>query len=46
VENPEHCERGIAWVEMDGQRMTDGVIPLSRDFVKHRIVVRMGIPNP
>ena len=46
VENPEHCERGISWVEMDGQRMKGGVIPLGRDFVKHRIVVRMGNPNP
>jgi cyclic beta-1,2-glucan synthetase len=46
VENPEHCERGISWVEMDGQRMKGGVIPLGRDLVKHRIVVRMGNPNP
>jgi cyclic beta-1,2-glucan synthetase len=42
VENPEHVERGIAWVEMDGRRIGDGVIPLGRDLVKHRIVVRMG----
>jgi cyclic beta-1,2-glucan synthetase len=45
-ENPEHCERGISWVEMDGQRMKNGVIPLGRDLVKHRIVVRMGNPSP
>ena len=45
VDNPEHCERGISWVEMDGQRMKGGVIPLGRNFVKHRIVVRMGNPN-
>ena len=43
VENPDHCERGISWVEMDGRRMKDGVIPLDRDLVKHRIVVRMGV---
>jgi cyclic beta-1,2-glucan synthetase len=43
VENPDHCEQGIAWVEMDGQRMNEMVIALSRDFLKHRIVVRMGI---
>jgi cyclic beta-1,2-glucan synthetase len=42
VENPGHCERGIAWVEMDGRRMEGGVIPLCRDLVKHRIVVRLG----
>jgi cyclic beta-1,2-glucan synthetase len=46
VENPEHCERGVAWVEMDGQRMRDGVIPLGRDLVKHRILVHMGKPGP
>lgn len=46
VENPEHCERGISWVEMDGQRLKGGVIPLGRDFVKHRVVVHMGNPNP
>ena len=42
VENPEGCERGVSWVEMDGQRMRDGVIPLDRGLVKHRILVRMG----
>ncbi|MDI6451577.1 GH36-type glycosyl hydrolase domain-containing protein [Anaerobaca lacustris] len=42
VENPEHCERGVAWVEMDGQRIEDGVIRLVRDLVKHRVLVRMG----
>ena len=47
VENPEGCERGVSWVEMDGQRMPDGVIPLHRDLVKHRILVHMGDPeNP
>jgi cyclic beta-1,2-glucan synthetase len=42
VENPHHCERGVAWVEMDGQRLADGVIPLERALVKHRVIVRMG----
>jgi cyclic beta-1,2-glucan synthetase len=46
VDNPEHCEGGISWVEMDGQRMKGGVIPLGRDLVKHRVVVRMGNPDP
>lgn len=44
VENPEKCERGVLWVEMDGQRVRDGVIPLDRGLVKHRILVRMGKP--
>jgi cyclic beta-1,2-glucan synthetase len=42
VENPEHCERDVSSVEMDGQCVKGGVIPLGRDLVKHRIVVHMG----
>ncbi len=42
VENPDGCERGVTWVEMDGKRLTGGVIPLERGLVKHQIVVRMG----
>jgi len=42
VENPEGCERGVSWVEMDGQRMRDMMIPLDRGLVKHRILVHMG----
>jgi cyclic beta-1,2-glucan synthetase len=45
VENPQGCQRGVSWVEMDGRRMPDGVIPLHRDLVKHRILVRMGKPE-
>ncbi len=41
VENPHHCERGVAWVEMDGQRLAGGVIHLERGLVKHQVVVRM-----
>ena len=42
VDNPEKRERGVSWVEMDGRRLPDGVIPLERGLVKHRILVRMG----
>jgi cyclic beta-1,2-glucan synthetase len=42
VENPDHCEQGVAWMEMDGQRVEDGTIRLARDLVKHRVLVRMG----
>jgi cyclic beta-1,2-glucan synthetase len=42
VENPEHCERSVAWVALDGKRVEDGVICLVRDLVKHRVLVRMG----
>jgi cyclic beta-1,2-glucan synthetase len=41
VENPEHCEQGVAWVEMNGQRIKNGAIRLERNLVKHRVVVRM-----
>jgi cyclic beta-1,2-glucan synthetase len=42
VENPAGCQRGVSWVEMDGRRLPDGVIPLERALVKHRILVHMG----
>ncbi len=42
VENPDHCEQGVVWVELDGQRIKDGVIPLARELIKHRVLVRMG----
>jgi cyclic beta-1,2-glucan synthetase len=45
VENPHGCERGVAWMEIDGQRVTGGVIPLERGLVKHQIRVRMGDPD-
>jgi len=35
----------VSWVEMDGQRVRDGVIPLDRGLVKHRILVHMGKPE-
>ena len=45
VENPDGCERGVVWVEMDGQRVAGGVITLERSLVKHQVVVRMGNPE-
>jgi len=42
VENPYGFERGVAWVEMDGQHVAGGVIPLERGLVKHQVIVRMG----
>jgi cyclic beta-1,2-glucan synthetase len=44
VENPEGREHGVAWVEMDGRHLPDGVIPLEKHLVKHHILVRMGNP--
>ncbi len=43
VENPDACQRGVAWVELDGRRTTDGLINLEREQVKHQVVVRMGM---
>jgi cyclic beta-1,2-glucan synthetase len=42
VENPNHATRGVVSVQLDGRVIEDGVIPLERDLVKHRVVVRMG----
>jgi cyclic beta-1,2-glucan synthetase len=42
VENPDHREQGVAWVELDGQRMENGMIRLGRDLIKHRVLVHMG----
>jgi cyclic beta-1,2-glucan synthetase len=42
VENPHGVESGVSWVEMDGQRLTDGVIVLEQELVKHQVVVMMG----
>ncbi len=36
------CERGVAWVEMDGQRLPGGIISLERGLIEHRVTVRMG----
>jgi cyclic beta-1,2-glucan synthetase len=45
VENPHGAERGVVWVELDGQRVSDGVIRLEKGLVTHRVVVRMGNPG-
>jgi cyclic beta-1,2-glucan synthetase len=44
VENPDGCEHGVAWVEMDGQRLEEGVIVLEQGLVRHQVRVRMGNP--
>jgi cyclic beta-1,2-glucan synthetase len=45
VENPEGCEHGVSWVEMDGKRIEERTIPLARELVRHDILVRMGKPR-
>lgn len=44
VENPDGFEHSVAWVEMDGQRLSQGVIRLEHGLVKHQVRVRMGKP--
>jgi len=41
VENPDGCEHGVAWVEMDGLRLAGDLVPLERNLVKHQVRVRM-----
>jgi cyclic beta-1,2-glucan synthetase len=45
VENPDNLERGVAWVEMDGHRLEDGVVALEKVVGTHRIFARMGDTN-
>jgi cyclic beta-1,2-glucan synthetase len=42
VENPDGCERGVIWIEMDGQRMADCIIILEQTQLTHQVVVMMG----
>jgi cyclic beta-1,2-glucan synthetase len=44
VENPAGVERGVAWVELDGQRLSSGQIRLEQGLVKHQVRVRLGEP--
>ncbi len=42
VQNPDHVERGVRSIEMDGRILEDGTILLKRDPVKHRIHLVLG----
>ena len=42
IENPEGAGQGVSWVEMDGRRLEDHVIPLEEGLIKHRVRVRLG----
>jgi cyclic beta-1,2-glucan synthetase len=46
VDNPEGLGQGVARVELDGQALKEGWIPLERILVKHRVVVTLGTPGP
>ncbi len=42
VENPDGCEHGVAWIEMDGLRLSGDLVPLERCLIKHQVRVCMG----
>jgi cyclic beta-1,2-glucan synthetase len=42
VENPEHRERGVSFVDINGARVDDGIIHLASDPGKHEVIIRMG----
>jgi cyclic beta-1,2-glucan synthetase len=46
IENPEHRERGVAWVELDGRRLEDGIVVLEGGGGDHEVVARMGARDP
>jgi cyclic beta-1,2-glucan synthetase len=44
VENPEHMNRGVATVTLDGTRVASGAVPLVDDGRLHAVVVVLGDP--
>jgi cellobiose phosphorylase len=42
IQNPDHIQKGIAWVELNGRRLEENYIPLESEPVKHIVQVRMG----
>ncbi len=42
VENPDHAGRGVAWVEVDGQRQSGQAFALKDDGGTHAVIVRLG----
>ncbi|TFG49090.1 MAG: hypothetical protein E4H33_02980, partial [Anaerolineales bacterium] len=42
VQNPDHLQQGVAWLELDGQRLEEKFITLDPEPVKHMLRVLMG----
>jgi cyclic beta-1,2-glucan synthetase len=42
IQNPDHIQQGVAWLELDGQRLEEGFISLDPEPVKHIVKVQMG----
>jgi cyclic beta-1,2-glucan glucanotransferase len=46
VENPSHCSRGVALVEVDGVAAADKTVPLHDDGTPHEVRVVLGTAAP
>jgi cyclic beta-1,2-glucan synthetase len=46
VENPEHCSRGVALVELDGVAAADKIVMLHNDTLPHDVRVVLGTKPP
>ena len=46
VQNPDHVQQGVTWLELDGQRLDENFIILDSEPVKHILRVLMGKGNP
>ena len=42
IQNPNHIQKGVAWLELDGQRLDEGFIKLDPEPVKHIVRIQMG----
>jgi cyclic beta-1,2-glucan synthetase len=42
VENPEHVERGVSTITLDGNTLPDGMVPLADDGREHEVRVVLG----
>ena len=42
VQNPDHIQQGVAWLELDGKRLEEKYITLDPEPVKHDVQVMMG----
>jgi cyclic beta-1,2-glucan synthetase len=45
IENSHGCGRGVAEVELDNRQLSDSAVPLEREPIRHRVLVRMGKPG-
>ncbi len=46
VENPDHCSRGVALVELDGVAAADKIVALRDDALPHEVRVVLGTKSP